>query len=269
MRILPLVALALVLVISPGVSVGRETPAPDVPPQELARWVRSGSDVHVREAAKQAATLGPEGLRALFQEIRDLTRVHDHLSAKHIQGLQFEDATLDTALSYLATITGLSFYVTPKARKQRADQIAITLAMKKLAAKKLLDLICHPHGLRWAVRKGIVTIGLVEELAPLPADPAAYALRRRVDATTIRLQVQEAPLSSVVKTLIVQTGLNLVIDPRVDPAAQGVVRALSLRDVSLTTTLNMLAAMLGDDGTWAVRGNTVLLTTKTLLARDK
>jgi type II secretory pathway component GspD/PulD (secretin) len=101
-------------------------------------------------------------------------------------------------------------------------------------------------------------------------DPEALALRKKIESTTVTVQVEEQEFPQVIKSLQVQTGFNIVIDARVQGTlADRRVNNLVLTDAQLSTVLNMLQAQGGDEGiVWTTRGNVILFTSKEFLNRN-
>ena len=100
------------------------------------------------------------------------------LAAKRVHGLEWEDTNLDQAVAYLRTITGVSFYITPKVREERFDDVLITLKLGHVPIRNVLDLVTEPFDLRWDVRQGVIWILTREELeqpAPKIEDKRAAA----------------------------------------------------------------------------------------------
>ncbi len=73
------------------------------------------------------------------------------LEAKRIKGLHFEEASLDQVVTYLNTVTGFSFVVSPGARAVGSAGMRVTLALDDVSARQVLDLVTAPNGLRWRV----------------------------------------------------------------------------------------------------------------------
>ncbi len=94
-----------------------------------------------------------------------------------------------------------------------------------------------------------------------PGLPAA--MKTRFEKTKINLSVKDQPLGDVLKTLMIQSGFNLVLDPRVESDVRdNPVTAMELRDSSLLVALTMLTAAAGDDFVWIGQGNVATLTRK-------
>jgi Flp pilus assembly secretin CpaC/tetratricopeptide (TPR) repeat protein len=88
------------------------------------------------------------------------------LEAKRVKGLLWEDQNLDQVTSYLRTVTGLNFFVTPKVRAGRFEEVKVTIGpLDDVSVRELLDLVTTPWDLRWHVRDGVVEIALKEEVS--------------------------------------------------------------------------------------------------------
>ncbi|MHC5011085.1 MAG: hypothetical protein ACYTG6_09070, partial [Planctomycetota bacterium] len=99
--------------------------------------------------------------------------------------------------------------------------------------------------------------------APLAADDdaAARALRVRLEQTRVDLAVDEAEFGEVVDRVRIQTGINLLIDPRIEyDVRENVVVSLYVEDLALSTVLDLLQASAGEDCVWVLRGNAVVIT---------
>jgi hypothetical protein len=84
--------------------------------------------------------------------IADLTVPRPHWTSKRIRGLSWDEVSLDTALAYLRTVTGKNFFVSPKAREEKFDEIVLSLQLDDVTVKDVLGLVTEPYGLRWEVR---------------------------------------------------------------------------------------------------------------------
>jgi Flp pilus assembly secretin CpaC/tetratricopeptide (TPR) repeat protein len=88
------------------------------------------------------------------------------LDAKHVKNLQWEEQNLDQVRSYLATSTGLNFFITPKVRQTRFEEVKVTLGpLDDVTVREVLDLIAMQYDLRWQVRDGVIEIALKEEVS--------------------------------------------------------------------------------------------------------
>ncbi|MDA1194373.1 MAG: hypothetical protein O2894_04245 [Planctomycetota bacterium] len=95
------------------------------------------------------------------------------------------------------------------------------------------------------------------------ADPEAAELMAKVKGTSVNLNVDNQSFQEVVKTLQLQTGFNIMTDPRVaGEINENPVSGLNLSDVSLSTALTMLQSAGGEDVVWTTKGNIVQFTKK-------
>ncbi len=95
------------------------------------------------------------------------------LESKRVKELRLDGASLDQVASYLRTVTGLDFLVTPRLRAERFEEVKVSLVASDLAVVQVLDVVTAQHGLDWEIRDGVVTIGLPEEV------PGASRIRHR------------------------------------------------------------------------------------------
>jgi hypothetical protein len=70
--------------------------------------------------------------------------------------------TLDDAVAYLHTITGLNFFVTPRVRSEK-EALRVPLKLNDARVSEVLDLLTSRSGLKWEVRDGLVRIALADE----------------------------------------------------------------------------------------------------------
>ncbi|MDF1701580.1 MAG: hypothetical protein P1V36_10540 [Planctomycetota bacterium] len=92
-------------------------------------------------------------------------------------------------------------------------------------------------------------------------DPEAAELMAKVKGTSVNLAVDNQEFQEVVKTLQIQTGYNIMVDPRIaSEINENPVAALNLSDVSLATALTMLQSAAGEDVVWTTKGNIVWYT---------
>jgi tetratricopeptide (TPR) repeat protein len=106
-------------------------------------------------------------------------------------------------------------------------------------------------------RKARPTFGETE------TDEEGVALMAKVRGTSVNLEVDNQEFQEVIKTLQIQTGYNIHVDPRIAADVNSnPVMGLNLTDVSLETPLNMLKSSAGDDVVWITKGNIILFTKK-------
>ena len=89
------------------------------------------------------------------------------LEAKRVKGLQFQDQNLDQVVTYLRTVTGLNFHITPKVRQGKFDEVKINIpGLDDVSVRQVLDNSSRqPYELRWEPRNGVVTIAMKDEVA--------------------------------------------------------------------------------------------------------
>src|SRR5204863_4086906 len=53
--------------------------------------------------------------------------IYTALESKRVKGLQFTDQNLDQVVTYLRTVTGLNFHITPKVRSTKFDEVKVNI----------------------------------------------------------------------------------------------------------------------------------------------
>ena len=279
----------------------------------------------------------PEEVRVV--ELTPDAKVRLTLSKKRVKGLSWEEVNLDQAITYLRTISGFNFYISPKVREEKFEDVVISAELDDVSLATILSaVLTAPYELDWEVREQVGWILSNEEVegqrflryydvkdlanhdaaekthydsAPLEdeirrevhprywlqegatmegrngilivrasrpvlkaidrylqAERAALrkpelpaALKAKIDATKVNLSVKEQSLSDVIKVLQIQTGFNLMIDPRVaNDVKDNPISALELRDAPLMTAMTMLAASAGEGYVWTGKGHVAILT---------
>jgi len=100
-------------------------------------------------------------------------------------------------------------------------------------------------------------------------DPEAEALRARIRTTTVNLNVDSQEFKEVISLLQLQSGINIVIDPRIESEiAENTVQGFNMDDVSLETVLDLLRSVAGEEAVWTTRGNVVLFTNKSNIKKN-
>ncbi len=149
-------------------------------------------------AAAPAKAAPGSGLRALEVEMV--------LKSKLVRDLHLDGASLDQVVTYLRTVTGVDFLVTPRLRSERFDAVKVSLLLSDVYVVQVLDLVTAQHGLDWEIRDGVVTIGLPEEVVQAPktrffdvkelmASPSAEARDAALDALTEEIRQVVDPTS--------------------------------------------------------------------------
>ncbi len=240
----------------------------NVPIELLADRILAGDGAESDALIERAATMEEAELKMLFRAVRNRHLAFQRLEKKRVSGAVLEEANLDQATTFLQTITGFKIHLSKKAREEKFEDVVIDLNLKDVSVRTFLNLITRPYELYWSMRGEVIDIVTREELAvrPKEEEPETLALRRRVKATKVSLSIQDLAFSDVVKTLAIQTGLNVLIDSRVQhDLGRQIVPRLKVSDTSLETVLNLLAECGGDSVVWVVVGNVIKLTHKDYL----
>ena len=128
------------------------------------------------------------------------------------------------------------------------------------------DVITLPDPERWRqlteIRRGRRGLDLSQHITP-----GELQLRAQLDSTNVRLPgiEEEESLQAVINIVRDYTGLPLVVDPAAENLVldEGVVFDLNLEnEVSVTQALNIVTKQAGEDVTWTVRHDVVLITSR-------
>lgn len=217
---------------------------------------------------------------AAESDLATTLRMRIVLKTKRIKGLEFRDENLDHVATYLRTVTGLNFYITPNVRVSKYDGVRITIPLKdEISADEVLSLVTTPYGLVWYVRSGVVTIAALEEYAAVqnrtrrdsmpPADPTELTVRKKVSESAVTLSVRVHMLKDILHDLEGQSGVPLHLDPRASDIGDMTASPAELAGITLETALDLLAEAAGRDVVWIVQGDAVVFTRSSLLVRPK
>lgn len=111
-------------------------------------------------------------------------------------------------------------------------------------------------------------LGLALLAGPLLADdePAPQPLAEKLRSTIVSVQVDGMRFVEVVDLLKAQTGINILIDPRIKSDVEdNPVTSLQVSDLDLATVLDLLQGAGGESIIWAVQENVVVITMRELL----
>lgn len=87
------------------------------------------------------------------------------------------------------------------------------------------------------------------------------AAMSKAKAVRISLAVEDTTVGQVIEKLQIQTGMSLMIDPRLSAdASKQPIAGMKLEDTPLGTALTMVASAAGEHALWEGRGNVLLLT---------
>jgi len=90
--------------------------------------------------------------------------IYAALRSKRVMNLQWgDDTTIPQAVSYLRTMTGLNFFVTPKAQTEK-EEARVPLNVDNVAVSDILDVMTDQNGMKWEVRDGLVRITTADEV---------------------------------------------------------------------------------------------------------
>lgn len=104
--------------------------------------------------------------------------------------------------------------------------------------------------------------GRTTQFGTSKSNPEEAALAQKLETTSVNLNVEGRPFKEVVQNLQIQTGVNLVVDPRiVQEVGDTNVPPINVEGVSLKFALNLVAGV-ADGVVWTVQGNVVLFTKK-------
>ncbi len=94
--------------------------------------------------------------------------------------------------------------------------------------------------------------------------PEEVALAAKLKTTTVNLSVEGRPFKEVVQTLQIQSGVNIILDPRITEVGDTQVQPINVEQISLEQALDMLKAT-AEGVLWEITGNVVRFTKKELV----
>jgi hypothetical protein len=77
------------------------------------------------------------------------------------------DVTLNGAVSYLRSVTGLNFVLSQKIKEEKADS-EVVLKVDNVSVEQVLDLITEPNEMAWKIRNGVVMVLAKDEATEKP-----------------------------------------------------------------------------------------------------
>ncbi len=88
------------------------------------------------------------------------------IDKKRVQDLTWEAQNLDQVVEYLRTITGLNYYVTPKVRQEKFDEVTVSANLDDVSVRTILtQVVTAPFDLSWEVRGGVIWIMMADEIS--------------------------------------------------------------------------------------------------------
>jgi type II secretory pathway component HofQ len=98
------------------------------------------------------------------EDTESIAGILEIVNKKRVKGLDWSEQNLDQVVAYLRTITGLNFYVSPKVREEKFEDVVITVQLDDVSVRTILDhVVTEPFGLKWEVRGGVIWIVTAEE----------------------------------------------------------------------------------------------------------
>lgn len=104
----------------------------------------------------------------------------------------------------------------------------------------------------------------------IEVDNEGEALMKKIQGTSVNLAVEGQTFSEVTRSLQIQTGFNLYVDPRASgDLADATVTNLVMTDIPMDSALNMLVSATGvEDAVWHTRGGLIVFTRKEFVKRN-
>jgi type II secretory pathway component GspD/PulD (secretin)/tetratricopeptide (TPR) repeat protein len=105
------------------------------------------------------------GDEAPADEASSIAGILSVIETKRVKNLTWEDADLEAVVSLLRTVTGLNFYITPKVKQEKMEEVRVTLSVDDVTVRTILGLVTEPYGLKWEPRDGVVWIAAADEVS--------------------------------------------------------------------------------------------------------
>jgi hypothetical protein len=162
-----------------------------------------------REGPAQVAPAA-ESRTSVVAEAPGDAAIREALRTKRVRSLDWgEEVTIPQAASYLRTITGLNFHVTPRAQVE-AEDVRVPFQVEDVSVLDVLDVMTEMNGLAWEVYDGLVRIGLKDEIGG-PLRLRFYDVNDLVDEPGPGVAVEPAPPSPRGEALV--RAVRAQIDP--------------------------------------------------------
>ncbi|MCK9182191.1 MAG: hypothetical protein M0P13_04840 [Fibrobacteraceae bacterium] len=125
-----------------------------------------------------------------------------------VRNLNVKNTEIRDLLQGMAVQYGLNLFLAPDVKGP------VTVNFSDRPLKDVLRILLSENGYEFSVDSGVIKVKKVAPPAP-PAPPKAPEKRFSVDWTrdALSLDIEDAPLESVVREIVVKTGRNLVCDP--------------------------------------------------------
>jgi hypothetical protein len=162
--------------------------------------------------------------------------------------LELMDTPLPNVLRQLSEMAHVPIVWDRNVAYGNPDEMLVALRAKDTKLRHVLQNVTGQHGLTFGIVGDHIIVG-TEEIVNL------RQLRQRVDVS-----LDHQPLSRAINDLAMQTGANVVLDPRARKAAEEAYLSLVLNDTPLETAVRLMAEL---GGLCVVRlGNVLFVTTE-------
>ena len=184
MRLVPALALAASLLAAPSLLLageGEEEKAKDKAAGKAAAKTedKAAGEAEDKAAGKtrpEAKTADKAAGKATGKAADVLTRRTPRSRKEGLRILEqivvsvnFDDVVLGDALSYLSAVTGVNIIVGPALRKEGdADAIRVSLSLKKVSARQVLEFLAEGKGLGIGFQSGVLTVTTLKEARGKP-----------------------------------------------------------------------------------------------------
>jgi hypothetical protein len=162
--------------------------------------------------------------------------------------LELMDTPLPNVLRQLSEMAHVPIVWDRNVAYGNPDEMLVALRAKDTKLRHVLQNVTGQHGLTFGIVGDHIIVG-TEEIVNL------RQLRQRVDVS-----LDHQPLSRAINDLAMQTGANVVLDPRARKTAEEAYLSLVLNDTPLETAVRLMAEL---GGLCVVRlGNVLFVTTE-------
>jgi hypothetical protein len=151
-----------------------------------------------------------------------------------IVSVEFSDQVLSAVLNQLSEQTKLKFVLDRQAVAGMAGndpEMPISVKLQEVKLRSALRTILAQYNLSYVV---------IDETVLVTTEEVAFVkqLRQRV-----RVACDETPLNTAIKQMVVETGANIVLDPRLPKEVKETALSLQLDEVPLDTAVRFMAEM--------------------------
>lgn len=94
-------------------------------------------------------------------------QIQNRLAATKIS-FEFEETSLEDAISFVAKLTRVNLVISPRLRNEGVEDLTLTLKLRDVSAKTALDLILRFHDLGMTYRSGVLLITTKEDARGRP-----------------------------------------------------------------------------------------------------